>query len=364
MPQTQIDLTDTAVIGRIPGYNSNIDGDGKFAQELLKGVTFIDLLPSSYKAAVEFQNNEGIVEAFKNGASKLFKAKSLFQTDSNASTKLFAGILKQMESSLDIPGFSNVKKLRIVAANDSTFTETLSNDFSEKNALVQLGQSIVEKNGFIASTARAAQFITKGVKGYSYSQLQSLVSSAYQSTGANANNAWMNLLMGAAFGMNLAAPSSWGGSQYTSTLNVFIKLISPVGSPECIRHNIIKPLLYLVAAASPITAHGLMYGFPLLWSIDAKGIAQFRLGAIAALTIIRGSYETTFNANLQPTVVDVRLTIVPLLNDFAVQTDSGADSIYKQKIGDGVPLGVQHPGDIYHGTMQDDSKERIYSIKL
>ena len=149
----------------------------------------------------------------------------------------------------------------------------------------------------------------------------------------------------------------------TFLFSIFIKLIAPVGTPECIQHNILKPLLYLVAAASPMTAHGLVYGFPLLWKINAKGIAQFRLGGIAAMSVIRGSFETTFNKDFQPTVVDVRLTIVPLLTSFASQVGD-AENIYELTNGNNSPLSIQHPGDISTGTMQTNQNESIVSIKL
>jgi hypothetical protein len=178
------------------------------------------------------------------------------------------------------------------------------------------------------------------------------------------------LLSGAALGMNIASPKLWTSSQYNSTLNLFIKLVSPTGSPECIKRNILEPLLYLIAAASPITSYGTVYGYPFMWQIQAQGITNFRIGSIAALTIIRGSFETTFTKDLQPTVLDVRLTAVPLLTDFAVQTNStNAPSIYSEDKAS--YLGVQNPADVVRGTMntgpiggRSQSSPSIYTIKL
>jgi hypothetical protein len=177
----------------------------------------------------------------------------------------------------------------------------------------------------------------------------------------------VDIATGAFYGMDIAAPTQWQSSSYTSTLTVFVKLIAPAGTPECIERNILEPLLYLLAAASPITYGGIMYGFPLLWDIHAHGITNFRLGGIAAMSIIRGSFETTFNKLLQPTVIDVRLTLVPVLNDFASQVylSEGQNSMYKHP----EELGAQNPADIRRGVLNNprgihNAKPDIVSIKL
>jgi hypothetical protein len=150
--------------------------------------------------------------------------------------------------------------------------------------------------------------------------------------------------------MDMAVPTMWNGSSYTSNLTLFIKLVAPVGTSECIQKNILEPILYLLAASSPLTYNGIMYGFPLLWDIQGQGITNFRIGGIQNMSLIRGSFETTFNHLLQPTVIDVRLTLVPLLNDFAVQTNSpNASPIYAPE--NRKYLGVQNPADIKQGLM-------------
>jgi len=169
-------------------------------------------------------------------------------------------------------------------------------------------------------------------------------------------------------GMQLAVPTMWSQSQYTSTLTVFIKLVAPTGSEACIQKNIIEPILMLLAASSPVTVGGTMYGFPSLWDIHAHGITNFRLGGIAALSLIRGSFETTFTADLKPTSIDVRMTLVPLINDFGVQMANlkgDEHSIYKHP----EDLGVQNPGDIYRGMTNttlgsSGSEVTINTIKL
>jgi hypothetical protein len=208
--------------------------------------------------------------------------------------------------------------------------------------------------------------LLKGTKGYSHADMINLMGEAYAKVGEVGPNALADIATGAFFGMDMALPTQWRSSSYTSSLTVFIKLVSPVGTEACIKKNILEPLLYLIAASSPITYGGIMYGFPLLWDIQAQGITNFRLGGIAAMSLIRGSFETTFNKTLQPTVIDVRLTIIPVLNEFASQVKAdGQPEIYKTPD----TLGVANPSDIDRGLMNKTqlspaSKTEILSIKL
>jgi hypothetical protein len=363
---TATSVVSTAVIGRVPGFNKNTDKDGEFARQLLKGVTFVDLLPMSYRVSEVVAKMD--IKTLFNQLSEIIKKPSIFEADSESMMKIFSGVLERMQNDFGLSkGFADASMIRIIGANDSTFTETFSNDFGQENSLVSMAKSASESlrnaNPIIRSGATA---IVSGIKGFSYSYLINLVGGAAKNLGnLTGQNLLSELLTGAFFGMNIAAPKQWGGSSYSSTLNMFIKLVAPVGSPECIKKNILEPLLYLLAAASPITYGGSMYGFPLLWDVQAHGITNFRLGAIAAMTITRGSFETTFNYLLQPTIVDVRLTIVPLLTDFAVQTSDSDQSIYTDEAAG--YFGVQNPSDLKRGVTNERAgmePEQILSIRL
>jgi hypothetical protein len=393
---TQHDLTSTAVIGRIPGYNSKIDTSHVFANELLKGVTFIDLLPTSYKLIdVLGGKDRNFGSIFTKELPNLIKSPALFQADADDAGKMlgiFRGVLGRMESDFNLTsGFSAVDKIRIIAANDSTFTENFSNDFGQENSIVTSSKSFLQLTGnemskprlndqgkstavgtmanAISAGIKGAMWAGRSLKGLNYADLIALAGNAASSIDGVSGSFGMNeLLTGAFFGMNFAAPNQWGGSSYNSTLTMFIKLVAPVGTPACIKRNILEPLLYLLAAASPLTYAGSMYGFPLMWNVQAHGITNFRLGGIANMSIIRGSFETTFNYRLQPTVLDIRLTIVPLMSDFAVQTaaNTGKDaSIYSEA--NSKYLGAQNPSDIKRGTLNAGSgfsQDQVVTIKL
>ncbi len=358
-------MSERAIIGKIPGYNANIDKGGRFEKELKKGLTYVDLYPTAYTDARKLINKAKDVVSgteartseesfFGENLDELFTSPGLVASvpstgasNGDPSYDLFKGVLQRMQNSFGMhKSFASAKSIRIVAANDSTFTETFTNSFDNNNVVV----SAFDKAKRGVESIPLIPSITKGLKSFDSSAMQSLVGGIYKAAeDASGKGGLSELLTGAALGMNIAAPQMWSASQYNSTLTLFIKLISPTGQPECIRKNILEPLLYLIAASSPITAYGMVYGYPLLWQVHAHGITNFRIGSIAALSIIRGSFETTFTTSLQPTVIDVRLTIIPLLTDFAVQTDTSEKSIYTGEQVD--YLGVQNPGDIHRGTM-------------
>ncbi len=374
-----------AIIGRIPGYNENIDATGEFAEDLKKGITYIDLYPTAYVDALIVGGSstgsdsstlfgESLNELFKNPGMVMSNppGKATAQTANTGqdpSAVMFSGVLARMQRAFGIDkSFADAKALRIVAANDSTFTEVFSNSFDAENMAVtgfNFVKDTINKIPFAGS-------LTKGAKTFDSMALQNLVGGAYGNIAdfTGGRDQLAGLLTGAAVGMNIAAPQIWSASQYNSTLTLFVKLVSPTGQDDCIRKNILEPLLYLIAAASPITAYGTVYGYPTLWQVHAHGITNFRIGAIAALSIMRGSFETTFTKALQPTIIDVRLTIIPLLSDFAVQTDAtNAPSIYEK--GQENYLGVQNPADIHRGTMntgpvggQKQEDINIVSVKI
>lgn len=344
-PQLQSGISppkETAIIGRLPGYNTNIDTNGQFVSQLLKGLTFIDLIPTSYRASI------GATDAITNLGALLSKGTPFSHMSGETEpTKIFKNVLKGMEAGLKLDGgFADVNSIRIIGANDSTFTENLANSFDGVNVI---------DTGLAAAKSRAKEGaigkLVSAIKSYNHENAVKIFTDQ-----SMANNTLTQIAKGTLMGVNFARPSTWQQSQYTSTLTMFIKLVSPSGHEECIKRNILAPIMYLLAAGSPLTVHGFAYGLPMLWDVRAHGITRFKAGSIAAMTISRGSFETTFNDKYQPTVIDIRLTIIPLLQDFAVEHNTNTPGkLYK----DDGSLGVQHPGDIYTGTINSKVKSVI-----
>jgi len=354
----------SAIIGKLPGYNKNIDTiNNDFEKNLLKGVTFIDMYPTSYESIFLTTNSFSSDGFFSEYVKKIYEEPGLFRRENKTSLKMFQSILKRLQSKYTYLGsnFAETEKIKIIAANDSTFTETFTNSYDNTNVIQNLYDKF--KN---SDTAKLTQRMVKGSSSMSHANMVEMVGNARVGVGEHStelSNNWATLLQGAAYGMNLSTPQMWSNSTYDSSLTVFVKLVAPVGTQKCIENNILKPLMFLLAASSPITAGGTITGVPLLWEVQAQGVTNFRLGAINSISVIRGSFETTFNTDLQPTILDVRLSIVPLLKDFAFQSSTKRKSVYDQP----EYLGSQNPGDIIRGTMNDNANfnaDKIVSIKL
>ena len=344
------DTQNVYILGKIPGYNSVIDPDNYFGKILLRDITFIDLIPAVYKL------NSTIKDAMTNVVTKAevntskIDFSTLYEYESGSTTKslaIYKSVILKMANHLEslwingndalvnrysgiagaqsssdnlksrvtdiINEFKGQEAIRILAANDSTFTETISNNFGDTGALDMLSGSILGK--MPNAVQQNASLIQKVQKVSYESALETL--SAVSSKGGI-----FDIISGKALGIQFSSPKAWTDSNYASTLSIFIKLASPSGHPVDVLQYITLPILTFMAAGSPLTQNGVTYGLPLVWDVRAYGITRFKVGALAAMTISRGSYETVFNAEKQPLVVDVRLNIIPLIQDFAVQYDS------------------------------------------
>lgn len=352
-----------SIIGKIPGYNSNIDSSGKYQQILLRDITYIDLLPATYsinKSITNFitgdgnkqdlskelytyssglggsNNSEYTVGMFKNilGNMATYLQTQFIAACENGSNnykQLYGVNYDQMidEAKKAITDFGNGQSIRILAANDSTFTETVSNTYTPKGTLDNISQAFLNKGPQMVQEAAG---LMQKAQAISYDNALKTL------TNFSSNGSLMDIISGKLLGLQFASPNAWQESSYAGTLSIFIKLASPMGDPLSILKNITIPILTIMAAGSPITINGLTYGMPLIWDVRAYGITRFKVGALAALTISRGSYETVFNKDKQPLIVDVRLTIVPLVQDFAVQYTKAGNDCTKVNNKNGVPV--------------------------
>ena len=153
----------------------------------------------------------------------------------------------------------------------------------------------------------------------------------------------LNILSGKALGFQTTLPKEWANSDYNSGLQLMIRLISPSGHWKDINSYIIKPMMYLISAASPVTYNGISYGHPMLWKIRAEGMQNIDLGAISTMTISRGGTDTILNQWNQPLNVDIRLSFESIISGFAV--------------------GVKNSGNFYDGDSDDHKKSIITSPK-
>ena len=131
------------------------------------------------------------------------------------------------------------------------------------------------------------------------------------------DNQLLQILSAQALGIQTALPKMWMRSDYNNTSSFTIKLISPSGHIDDISKYILRPLRILTLACSPVTFDGASFGYPPIWKVETEGLSTSNLSAITAMTISRGGQDTMFNRYNQPTNVDVRLTVEPLVQGFA-----------------------------------------------
>lgn len=196
----------------------------------------------------------------------------------------------------------------ILGTNDSTFNETISNEYGP--------------NRF----QQAAEDISSKIKESAIGSAASLVGNLYRSyDSANGLEALgivgqfglLGALSGIFQGVKIQLPQVWNNSDYNSSLNIMIRLISPSGDQASIKKYIKDPLEILIRATAPITLDGMMYGYPMIWDVKAHGVMHLKLATVTALTITRGGNDTVFNKYDEPLNVDVRLMITPINPGFA-----------------------------------------------
>lgn len=121
-------------------------------------------------------------------------------------------------------------------------------------------------------------------------------------------------------GKQISLPKIWRQSDYNPSISFNVKLISPYGDPEAIKHYIIAPLTYILLMIAPESGDGLTYGLYQPVKIKAYGIYNINLGAITSVSLRRGGRETAYNAYKQPLQIDVGVNCIPLTSGFAYLT--------------------------------------------
>ena len=344
-----------AIIGAIPGYNSNIDPNGYYARKLLSNINRVTLTPTGYSlnlsgaisfaGSVDNKDRGGELFAIGHNVSTSMNLSGVSSTGTEVAGKsigtqtalaIWESILTGAKSASS--GFADndkvdpkIQGLEILCTNDSTFTEVFSNNYKP---------SWLDSNGQIQS------FLGKFE---SLKTINSMMSSFDADAGraimraTSTENDILNILSGKALGFQTTLPKEWANSDYNSGLQLMIRLISPSGHWKDINSYIIKPMMYLISAASPVTYNGISYGHPMLWKIRAEGMQNIDLGAISTMTISRGGTDTIFNQWNQPLNVDIRLSFESIISGFAV--------------------GVKNSGNFYDGDNDDHKKSIITSPK-
>lgn len=298
-------------IGKIPGYNSNINpGTPDYEKNLLKGITTVSMKPTAYVVNLNpfDQTKDGGANAFTQG-SPLFQIGSSVNSAGGATADALEHWKNITKANNGLLGGTDADFLRILATADSTISESIENRFEENFYAKLLNGSTSNKT--IDSIRSGINAFKKGVTG-----LNSMAGAKILET-INTGSSVADLLAASISGIKVELPKTWEDTAYSSSMSLMVKLISPSGHPEDIKNFVEIPLHYLLLASAPVTYNGLTYGFPPLWEIHATGLMYLKLGVISNIVITRGGNDTSFNKHNQPLSIDVRLTLTPLNNSFA-----------------------------------------------
>ena len=286
------------VIGVLPGFNSAIDDSKRsLEKELLHNITFLDLVPVSYSLTA-------IKKMLENDQKAITNTRTLY-TYSEKNTTFHSTFKTLLQKYCQIP--KSVEGLRLILSSDSVFNETFQIDTNENDLL---NHSITFKAiDFLAEVKKKVNLVSPATALEAYEKFDV------------GNSGTMNFLRAVfdakVFGVNFALPKVLENADYRSDLNVFIKLTSPTGHLHNVKEYIVKPLLALIIAASPISLNGLTYGFPFMWKAINYGNITFNAAYISQLTVTRGSVETSYSDDFLPLSVDIRMTISSLSDKFA-----------------------------------------------
>jgi len=316
----------TLIIGKIPGYNSNIMGKKDkidYQSKLSNNLTKILLSPTGYVINANFNvfSSENLKEEdLKNGESnELYKIgpnqkiPMISELDSTKTIKTKDAINSWHQivcaaspNTVLSGGETRITKLQLQCTNDSVLTEVFANSFEMSNAEKLLNQ---------VADNKPAQLLKNIKKGVTMSSTAGLA--MMEELSNKIESSALSLLATKTLGIQSALPKEWFKSDYNNSMQLMIKLISPSGHYNDIMEFIYKPMHYLILAMSPSTFDGISFGYPPLWKVEADGLMDMQLAGIAAMTITRGGNETQFNKYNQPLNIDIRLTIEPLINGFA-----------------------------------------------
>ena len=347
---TQLTATNVPyVIGKIPGYNSNIDNGNNYRSRLVGNLTKVKLTPTGYQINMGALSSDTSPVGIAANLSNMYKVGGSIKGTIPGTTTTIPDALTIWKNMLfsNSKAFQNLQyynELDILCTNDSTMTETFSNGF---------GDSAIDDLSNLLTRSGIGKLITTGAKGiqaattYNSNAMQGLLGAAANVGNKNAVESWAKAISAKALNVKIALPKQWVDSQYDNTLQLMIKLVSPNGHPTAIAKNILEPLFMLTTAAAPITYDGIIMGYPMLWEIKTQGLMDIKLGAITAMTITRGGTETQFNNYGQPLNVDVRLTISPLADYYVTPI-----SLNSSPVGD----------DIYNNTLALNPKTLYTSM--
>lgn len=334
-------------IGKIPAYNSKINDDTiRYEKRLLNNLTVTKFEPIAYRINLDLSTiKDAVGEVAKAWIDEKGEVKTNNIPGVNTQTKTIPkyglytlgqtlsatspvdgvkvsvsdalGTWRKMQQTFGNGASSYmqtvVDSFSIIATTDSTINENITNDYGE-NMINKIPSMIGGKVESLFQTSLKVSSLIKGNVAAVDSQKMLDLLEYKNDLG---DNQLLQILSAQALGIQTALPKMWVRSDYNNTSSFTIKLISPSGHIEDVVNYILRPLRILTLACSPVTYDGVSFGYPPIWKVETEGLGTSNLSAITAMTISRGGQDTMFNRYNQPTNVDVRLTVEPLVQGFA-----------------------------------------------
>ena len=342
------------IIGKIPSYNANIRGHAgiDYDNRLLNNLTITSFNPVGY--SIDLFGTSGALYKMGKNVSPIIKGAqesiSDFMTvpeginivNTYTALKQWHTMQEALKRAEDMnPTLYDAFK--IISTNDSTITESLSNSYS--HSMLERGLENLGAHGkFGAAVTSIGTMGSKLSSAMDTSSALSILSSMqdYAKNKSNTYGTAMSVLFGKAIGIQSSFPKIWDRSSYSNTTSLTIKLVSPSGHSDDVDNFVVKPLLHILLAASPVTFDGITYGFPPLWQVESKGVQKSKLAGITMVSISRGGPDTLFNRYNQPTNIDVRIVVEPVIEGFATPMSSDINDDINPETG-ATKMIVQNP---------------------
>jgi hypothetical protein len=300
--QTVIDLnSEMKDIGIPVGLDSNADRGGTITNKMKKYMNLIDLIPVdwslTYPQVDPDKPRKGCVKLTYDSAITNYQNKcvqyGLFPTKGlRIWNILSAPSAEQFTNSVEDNEIS--KKANSLSANTNNLRHMLKSVGYNPNDALELVKTEAQR-----FTNTLAPGVQNFVKKAGQSPIVGLLS---------------NII---AEGKQFSLPKIWTSADYSSSLQITIRLASPYGDPLSILENVLKPLLYILILASPESDDGLSYGHGTYVQVFAYGCSNMDLAMITTVAVNRGGSDITFNKYGQPLSVEVQLTLTPMLTGFS-----------------------------------------------
>lgn len=320
-----IELTskDFFVIGRPCGFTYDVDPDQNIKKYMLRKMNIIDLIPCTYEiqpSKVQQDYKQGNMDASS------FMPKISYDDPINRFGKI-----------AELYKLQAYKAIRLFITDETQNTDQFDNTYAANifqntaDALSEKGQQIKDAMKYFQHDLDWNKFFGSKYLDEGKQKLKTFLTNdmgMQNQTVEGMGNIVQTLGNIILRGTRVSFPRIWSRSEYKPNLVANIKLVSPYGDKKAIKEFIIKPLMYLLMLASPVTDDGITYGFPNAMTVRAYGLSMMGIASISSISLRRGGNDTSFNIYRQPLEIDVSVAFENLVSGFSVAND---EKVMKKK---------------------------------